>query len=230
MNWNINEWTATMEGGRAIDTKRPWQRFDAEAVWQDKDGDICLGIKTSPKEVKHWDGNTYHTKYAVGLLRSVDTLGYGTYSADIKLPKGKNLWPSFWLVGEGKWPDKGEIDIMEAWSNNKGSYYRLPLGWRTTNNIHYATNGNHMQIGSKNVSLLKQSKNPSENFINYAVEWRPNKVTFFVNGKKVREVGWDVCKHFVGSKMHVVFDLWTESEDFTIESPMVIRNFKYIEL
>lgn len=226
--FNLN-WTDTMAGGRRIDPSRPWQRCDGEAVWQDQNGDTILGIKTSPKEVKLWDGKTYPTLYAVGLLRSVETFGYGIYSAEIKMPKGKHLWPAFWLVGEGKWPNNGEIDIVEGYSRN-GSYYVFPLSWRTETNVHYKDGTKNMQSGEQKVSVLKQPKNPTEHFINYAVEWRPNKVTFLVNGKKVREVGWDVCQHFAGSKMHVVFDMWTESEDFTIESPMVIRNFKYKEL
>lgn len=223
-------WTNAMEGGRLIDTERPWMRFDPEAVWQDRNGDTCLGIKTSPRPVRHWDGTTYDTRYAVGVMRSVETYGYGTFSADIRLPKGRNLWPSFWLVGDGHWPDNGEIDIMEAYSDNRGSYFKALLPrWNTSNNVHYADNG-HKQIGASCVSWLKQTHNPTDNFVNYAVEWRPNKVTFKVNGKTVREVGWEVTQHFAGAQMHVIFNVWTASEDFTLDSPMMIRNFKYDEL
>lgn len=39
---------------------------------------------------------------------------YGTASARMKLTAGAGLWPAFWALGEGKWPDCGEIDIMET--------------------------------------------------------------------------------------------------------------------
>lgn len=39
---------------------------------------------------------------------------YGTASARMKMPAGAGLWPAFWALGEGKWPDCGEIDIMET--------------------------------------------------------------------------------------------------------------------
>jgi beta-glucanase (GH16 family) len=47
---------------------------------------------------------------------------YGTAAARIKLPAGAGLWPAFWLLGAGRWPDTGEIDIMEnvgdrTWTN-----------------------------------------------------------------------------------------------------------------
>jgi beta-glucanase (GH16 family) len=38
---------------------------------------------------------------------------YGTASARIKMTAGAGLWPAFWALGKGKWPDCGEIDMME---------------------------------------------------------------------------------------------------------------------
>jgi beta-glucanase (GH16 family) len=38
---------------------------------------------------------------------------YGTAAARMKLPAGAGLWPAFWVLGTGKWPDTGEIDVME---------------------------------------------------------------------------------------------------------------------
>jgi beta-glucanase (GH16 family) len=38
---------------------------------------------------------------------------YGTAAARMKLPAGAGLWPAFWALGTGKWPDTGEIDVME---------------------------------------------------------------------------------------------------------------------
>lgn len=38
---------------------------------------------------------------------------YGTASARMKLTAGLGLWPAFWALGKDRWPDTGEIDIME---------------------------------------------------------------------------------------------------------------------
>lgn len=38
---------------------------------------------------------------------------YGSISARMKLLNGIGFWPAFWALGDGKWPDCGEIDIME---------------------------------------------------------------------------------------------------------------------
>lgn len=38
---------------------------------------------------------------------------YGIAAARILLPSGVGLWPAFWLMGNGPWPEIGEIDVME---------------------------------------------------------------------------------------------------------------------
>ncbi len=48
----------------------------------------------------------------------IDTRGkvaftYGTVSARITMTAGAGLWPAFWVLGDGRWPDTGEMDVME---------------------------------------------------------------------------------------------------------------------
>lgn len=38
---------------------------------------------------------------------------YGRIEARIRMPDAEGVWPAFWMLGNGKWPDTGEIDIME---------------------------------------------------------------------------------------------------------------------
>jgi len=64
---------------------------------------------------------------------------YGTASARIKMTGGAGLWPAFWALGEGKWPDCGEIDMMEtvgdsSWVSHAlhgpGYFGNTPLAFR----------------------------------------------------------------------------------------------------
>ena len=38
---------------------------------------------------------------------------HGRAEARIRLPDAVGVWPAWWLLGNGQWPDTGEIDIME---------------------------------------------------------------------------------------------------------------------
>ena len=207
-----------MEGGRIIHEKMPWMWYSYEQVTIHNDT-AYLRAKKHAVNIRYKE-KEYQPSVACGLLRSEDTFGYGRFSTEIQLPKGKNLWPAFWLVGEGRWPDNGEIDVCEAWT----PYFRL-LNWRTTHNIHWY-DGGHIDIGSKPTPLFK-SPCPTNNFVRYEVEWRPDIITFFVDGKQTRCYGNDVARHLQGKKMHAIFDCWTTQAQFSCESPMKIRSFEY---
>ena len=38
---------------------------------------------------------------------------YGRVEARIRMPDAAGVWPAFWMLGYGQWPDAGETDIME---------------------------------------------------------------------------------------------------------------------
>lgn len=229
------QWTTAMEGGRIIHPKQPWMWYNCDAVYVIS-GMAELNAYREPNTIHHWDGKTYDPAVACGLLRSVDTFGYGRFSSEIQLPKGRNLWPSFWLVGDDEpWPACGEIDICEAWTNQFGGYFKLGIpqppyllpNWDTTTNIHYEENGEHGYVGSRRLPIILSLKRPAHNFIKYEVEWRQDIITFRVNGNRVRTYGYDVAKHLHDKRMHVIFDIWTTGEDFACDSLMKIRNFEY---
>lgn len=221
------EWQTTMEGNRIIHPKEPWQWYD--------DGQVMIGFDTAaltiekkPNTIEH-EGKTYHPQIATGVMRSVQSFGYGLFTAQIRLPKGKNLWPAFWLVGEGLWPDNGEIDIMEAYTRRQASYYRFPFAYEVTTDAHFPEHGAEAHIGAKKMSVFTLPA-PSEHFVEYSVLWSKDAVYYYADGKKVRELPDYVVKKLQGTRQHVVFDFWTTSAGCSMEHPMEIRDFQYIKI
>src|ERR1044071_7776859 len=57
--------------------------------------------------------------------RSKFEFTYGTAAARIKLTAGAGLWPAFWALGTGRWPDTGEMDILENVGDATGTNFAL---------------------------------------------------------------------------------------------------------
>lgn len=55
------------------------------------------------------------TDFISGRIETRDRFDFthGRAAARIRMPDAKGVWPAWWLLGNGAWPDTGEIDIME---------------------------------------------------------------------------------------------------------------------
>ncbi len=108
---------------------------------------------------------------------------YGTVAARLKLTAGSGLWPAFWALGTGKWPDTGEIDIME----NVG-----PSDW-----VSAALHGPGY-FG--NTPLTKRTPLPPDKDITvwhvYSVDWKPDELVFKIDDKEVYRVTRAMVEHY----------------------------------
>ena len=252
IEWCGYKWESKMDGGRRIHPDQPWMWYCDKNATIDKSNVLHLKITEYPIDIQHWDGKTYSPTIATGIVRSVNPFRYGTFEAKIKLPKGFNLWPSFWLTGDKHWPP--EIDILEAWSG-ENDYFKWFIAqppyfcpsWRTTTNVHYNEivdsegsyiDGNYRKtsIGSRNIPWCKQKKDPTEEFIEYKCEWFPDSIKFYANGKLVRKVGKDVVEKLVKDlpdqsfQMDVIFNLWCEDPEtckVQMDTEMLVKDFTY---
>jgi beta-glucanase (GH16 family) len=115
--------------------------------------------------------------YTSGRLKTQGhfTLTHGRIEGRIKLPAGQGLWPAFWMLGDSiakvGWPKCGEIDIMEV----KGSKMNVLYG--TMHGPGYSgSNG----IGS--TYALTPPANFGDGYHVFAVEWRTDRVDWYVDG------------------------------------------------
>ncbi|KAK2461896.1 hypothetical protein APHAL10511_006359 [Amanita phalloides] len=60
----------------------------------------------------------------------------GLFILDLnRAPWGCGVWPAFWTVGDGNWPDTGEIDIIEGVHDNEHNQ----VTWHTTSGCYLTT-------------------------------------------------------------------------------------------
>ncbi|HET6986805.1 MAG TPA: family 16 glycosylhydrolase [Kribbella sp.] len=105
------------------------------------------------------------------LTAQTFTQTYGRFEARIKIPGTQGVWPAFWMLGGGNWPNDGEIDIME----NIG---------REPNIVHGTIHGpGYSGAGGIGAAYNSPDGQPFRNgFHTYRVDWEPNAITWFVDG------------------------------------------------
>ena len=100
---------------------------------------------------------------------------YGYMEARINLPSGKGTWPAFWMMPNDQsagWPKCGEIDIMEE------------VGYHPN----YTSSSIHTQSYNHTINTQKTkevyTKNAEGEFHVYALEWTPDEIKSYVDGKQ----------------------------------------------
>lgn len=100
---------------------------------------------------------------------------YGYMEAAIWLPKGKGTWPAYWMMPDDfsrGWPGCGEIDIMEE------------VGYHpnyTSSSIHCKKY--YHAIGTQKTHE-QYTAGAESGYHVYALEWTPDALIFYVDGKK----------------------------------------------
>lgn len=124
---------------------------------------------------------TGQNQYYSARLNSKVSWTYGRFEARLKLPGGYGTWPAFWMFPDnmdryGKhpltnsgWPNSGELDIME----NVGYDPNTIFGSTHTACCFFMMHTERQ--GRATVS------NPQD-WHTYAMEWFPDRVSFFVDG------------------------------------------------
>lgn len=116
---------------------------------------------------KKIDGEVYSAR-----INTNESWTYGYFEARLRMPTGKGTWPAFWMMPKNfnRWPDDGEIDIME--------YVGYDL-----NVVHSSvhTKAYNHTIGTQKTAT-KRIQNAETEFHIYAVEWTADYVKGFVDG------------------------------------------------
>ncbi|WP_202389376.1 glycoside hydrolase family 16 protein [Qipengyuania oceanensis] len=108
---------------------------------------------------------------------------HGRAEARIKMTDHVGVWPAFWLLGNDKWPDTGEIDIME---------YVGEKDW-----VGVALHGPGY---SGETPLVDKYIFPAGTDVtqwhDYAVEWTRDAIVFEIDGRPTYRVTRPMVEHY----------------------------------
>jgi beta-glucanase (GH16 family) len=142
-------------------------------------------------------------RYTSTRINTVGTFSkkYGRIEARIKMPAGGGLLPAFWMLSDtNEWPGGGEIDIAEFVAQEPRT------AWGTVHGPGF--------VGREDLSFGYSTKDGSaisDTFHVYAIDWKPNRIGWSVDGKEYGFVTPEKVKPgkwvFNDNKFHILLNL-----------------------
>ena len=138
-----------------------------------QNGTLLLTAREERRQGHLFDGSERSFGYTSGIVTTAHKFNfqYGYVEVRARPPKGSGLWSALWLMSERKaWPP--EIDIMEYIGSQPDRIYST----------------NHPADGSNAVSAAHIGPDMSNDWHTYAVDWQPNRLTFYFDGRPTSTV------------------------------------------
>ncbi len=170
-----SKWNVEITGTTVNDEQQAY--VDSSAVLYFVHGKAAQGARNGALVIKTIYQPGYKSKennkydFISGRINSSKKVEftYGTATARMKITSGAGLWPAFWALGEGNWPDCGEIDIME-----------------TVGDSSWISNALHGPNYFGNTPLVYRHHFPDHKIVDqwhtYSVDWTPEHLIFKTDG------------------------------------------------
>jgi beta-glucanase (GH16 family) len=132
-----------------------------------EDGKLVIEARKEP-----WQGMQYTS--ARLTTKGKSDWKYGRIEVRARLPKGAGTWPAIWMLGAVnplKWPDDGEIDIMEHVGFDQGVIHGT---------IHCKKYNHVLHTQKGDTALVRDC---SENFHVYGLEWNKDSIRISIDDR-----------------------------------------------
>ncbi|TKK87583.1 glycosyl hydrolase family protein [Herbidospora galbida] len=166
-----SKWKFDIGGGGWGNNEQQYYTNSTRNVYHDGAGNLAITARReNPSNLQCHYGTCQYTS---GRILTADrfTQAYGRFEARIKIPRGQGIWPAFWMLGGGTWPNGGEIDILENVGNQPNTVYGTVHGPGYFGGT--AVGGNRT-IGAP----------LADAFHTYRVDWSPNLIIWYLDGSE----------------------------------------------
>ena len=128
---------------------------------------------SAQRQEDHWRSGLVDTSTSFRQL-------YGHFEARIRIPQGYGLWPAFWVAQGWEVDGPAEIDMMEVCANPPASRSGNDVS-RLHERVHFAGGG----LAGNDA----RTKDLSQGWHVYGMDWRADHVTFLLDGAEVWTYG-----------------------------------------
>lgn len=153
--WNKEDWAAE---------KNNELQYYAPDNIKVENGFLTLTSKKETFKGRNYTSGAVHTKGKFDFL-------YGKAEMRAKLPAGQGIFPAFWMMTDKEETWLPEIDIMEMLGHQPDEVWMVHHWLDKDGNLN-------------NDSGSFQGPNFSTDFHTFSIEWAPNSITWFIDGKE----------------------------------------------
>ena len=170
---DASKWNTEVGDNNGNNREHQYYTTSASNAAMDGAGNLVITArKENPGNYNCWYGRCQYTSARINTAGKFTTT-YGKVEARMKMPRGKGIWPAFWMLGQdinsgNPWPNSGEIDIMEFLGHDLDTVYGTihGPGYSGAGGIGQAFNG----------------PNFADGFHTFAIEWSPSGIAWSVDG------------------------------------------------
>ncbi|WP_245657878.1 glycoside hydrolase family 16 protein [Herbidospora mongoliensis] len=166
-----SKWKFDIGGGGWGNNEQQYYTNSTRNVSHDGAGNLAITARReNPSNLQCHYGTCQYTS---GRILTADkfTQAYGRFESRIKIPRGQGIWPAFWMLGGGTWPNGGEIDILENVGKEPNTVYG------TVHGPGYF--GGTAIGGNRNIGVPL-----ADAFHTYRVDWSPNLIIWYLDGSE----------------------------------------------
>jgi len=176
-----------------------YTRARRENAWV-SDGRLTISARR-----ERWEEANY-TSASIRTSGKVDWT-YGRFDMRAKIDVRDGLWPAFWMLGHGKWPENGEIDIMEYYNDK----ILANVAWKADNADAWSA---AWDSSTKSIASLRDIyPNWTNDYHLWRMDWNRDHIRLFVDGILLNEtnlnntVNPDGSNPFRDKPMYMILNL-----------------------
>lgn len=139
------------------------------------------------KKSENWRENRKYAEYTSASINTKEkfTFQYGIMEVRARVDTSMGSWPAIWTLGvERRWPEKGEVDVMEYYRHEGVAKILANAAWGNEKNYQPVWDSERVPLSS----FLQKDPDWAEKFHVWKMEWNEDVIQLYLDEVLLNEI------------------------------------------